>query len=104
MYTPEGGSDLERVYAGGTVAVLEALFAQEVASYTHEKICGSGPCLNVALWRVIWDEGACSCLPTYVCGFGRLLVEEAMDNLGALECGNCGSDLVPAIIVANRSI
>lgn len=104
MLTPQGGEDVSRLVVTGSYASLEALYAQDLAFDRHEQLCGPDLCDNVALWRVVWDMGACLCVPREVCAFGKLLVEEAMDKLWELVCNACGMDLVPAIFLPISSI
>lgn len=99
--TSDSGESLD----GGSysVGVLETMLSQQLPFAVHTTLCEQDLCTNVACWQVIWEPGACDCMPRHVCHLGRLLIEEAMEQLDTLECNTCGASLVPAILAPMRS-
>lgn len=91
MVTSDNGESTQNTEE---VRMLEALYLMKLPLPE----CEHELCKNTAAWRVMWEEGACVCVPATVCDLGKSLIEEAMEYLDRTQCAVCGSWLVPAVL------
>jgi hypothetical protein len=99
MVTPNNGESIHDDTSSTELIMLESMFEAPAPPYINDLLCEYDKCSHVACWKVIWDDGACVCLPAEVCSLGKILIEDAMEKLDQLVCSNCRLALVPAIIV-----
>ena len=88
--------------ADTSVEYLNTMF--NLCAANTEKDCDLPQCPSVACWQVLWDEGACTHVPTHVCVAGKNLIEEAVATFFDHECDTCGSPMVPAAFLRLKTL